>query len=122
MPIGRLLLTRMTGTHVVDVPLVSQRHFKLNMVLVLMLNFLHQSLAVCPHCHGHFSSCTFDEEDGTCPTIAVVGANAAAFAAGSGTLCLSDIIPCRYLKMFTRSSLDSRVGVGFPEAPELLPF
>ena len=82
-----------------------------HMVLLILAMMATKISGVCPHCHGHFSSCTFDEEAGSCPTITVVSANAEAIAAGAGALTLSDIIPCRYLKMFTRSSLDTMLAI-----------
>ena len=76
---------------------MNRRH----LVLLLLCNFAGNVVGVCPHCNGHFASCTYDNVDGTCPTIRVVAENAAAFVAGHGSISLSDIIPCRYLKMFT---------------------
>ena len=86
---------------------MNRRH----LVLLLLCNFAGNVVGVCPHCNGHFASCTYDEADGTCPTIRVVAENAAAFVAGHGSISLSDIIPCRYLKMFTRSSLDTLLSI-----------
>eukprot|EP00966_Prymnesium_polylepis_P078944 1829667-Prymnesium_polylepis.1 len=83
----------------------------LDCVLLFLLANLPVTLSTCPHCHGHFSSCTFDETDGSCPTIEVVSHNAAVLAAGAGSLSLADIIPCRYLKMFTRSALDTMLAI-----------
>ena len=90
--------------------LLTLRSNSLFFVLVLLAN-LPCTFATCPHCHGHFSSCTFDDAGGSCPTIRLVGENAAALAAGAGTLSLSDIIPCRYLKMFTRTALDTMLAI-----------
>ena len=90
--------------------LLSLRCNSLSFVLVMVAN-LPCTFATCPHCHGHFSSCNFDEAGGSCPTVRLVGENAAVLAAGTGSLSLSDIIPCRYLKMFTRTALDTMLAI-----------
>ena len=120
MPIGRLLFSRMPGTQFAVLSLLPLRVKLLNCVLLLVLHFLPTAAGVCPHCHGHFSSCTYDVAGGSCPTISTVASNAAAIAAGHGALSLSDIIPCRYLKMFTRSALDTMLAIAKrPEPGEM---
>ena len=111
MPFGRLLSARMPRTQFA-VPLpVSLRFNLLSCVLFILCTKFDGSMAVCPHCHGHFASCTFGAEGGSCPTVSVVAANGAAVLAGQGALSLSDVIPCRYLKMFTRSALDTMLSI-----------
>ena len=111
MPSGRLLSSRMPRTQFAVPAPVSLRFNLLSCVLFILCTKFDGCLAVCPHCHGHFSSCQFDEAGGSCPTVSVVVANGAAVLAGQGALSLSEIIPCRYLKMFTRSALDTMLAI-----------
>ena len=111
MPFGRLLSSRMPRTQFAVPAPVSLRFNLLSCVLFILCTKFDGSLAVCPHCHGHFASCTYGNAEGSCPTVSVVVANGAAVLAGQGALSLSEIIPCRYLKMFTRSALDTMLAI-----------
>ena len=74
--------------------------------LLLLLLFIQGAGATCPHCFGNFASCTFDS-DAKCPAVDVVTANAAVVAAGAGVLTLTNIIKPKFLRMFSKSTLDS---------------
>ena len=51
--------------------------------LLLFSGFtMAKAVSICPHCAGHFDSCTYDT-DGKCPTVDVVVSNAAIVALGS---------------------------------------
>ena len=82
---GRMLSSRSPGTVLAMLSPLALRSHSLLIVLVIAAN-LPCTFATCPHCHGHFSSCTFDTDGGSCPTIAVVTSNAAAIAAGAGSI------------------------------------
>ena len=74
---------------------------------VLWLGFLVNGVwAVCPHCSGNFPSCTYDN-DSNCPSLGQVTANATVIAAGTGVLKLAGLIKPRFLRLFTRVSLDN---------------
>ena len=74
---------------------------------VLLSGFtLVEAVSTCPHCSGHFESCTYGT-DGKCPTVDVVVANAAIVAVGSGVLSLSKIIKPRFMRVFSRVAFEN---------------
>ena len=78
--------------------------------IVLLLVFFIASVASapCPHCHGNFASCSWGT-DTKCPAVDVVSSNAAVMAAGTGAIVVSALIKPRFLRAFTKATLDSLV-------------
>ena len=75
--------------------------------LLLFSGFtMAKAVSICPHCAGHFDSCTYDT-DGKCPTVDVVVSNAAIVALGSGVLTLSKIIKPRFMRVFSRVAFET---------------
>jgi hypothetical protein len=66
--------------------------------------------AVCPDCHGNFASCNFGVT-GTCIGIETVKGNAKIISEGAGKLSLTDVVAPRFLKMFSRSTLESLLSI-----------
>ena len=83
-----------------------------------LLFFLLQTVdTVCPHCQGNSASCTWTPTSPTCPTIAGVEANTAIVVAGAGALSISSLVNTRFLKMFTRTALESILNLIKRPAP-----
>ena len=88
------------------------------LVLTWLFFFLLQTVdTVCPHCQGNFASCTWTSASPTCPTVAGVEANTAIVVAGAGALSISTLINTRFLKMFTRTALESILNLIKRPAP-----
>jgi hypothetical protein len=74
---------------------------------VLLLGFLSCALAVhCPHCGGRFPSCQYDSTN-ACPSVTQVTNNVAVVAAGVGALSLTHLIRPRYLRAFSRITMET---------------
>ena len=84
--------------------------------IVLLLVFFvgHVESTRCPHCHGNFASCNWETLTGSskiCPSVSVVSTNAASMAAGAGAIVVSALIKPRFLRAFTKATLESLVSL-----------
>jgi hypothetical protein len=87
--------------------------------IVLLLVFFvgHVAAVPCPHCHGNFGSCAWSAANPVCPAVAVVSTNAKVMAAGAGAIVVSTLIKPRFLRAFTKATLDSLVSLIKRPAP-----
>jgi hypothetical protein len=73
---------------------------------VMLLGGLPLAGAVCPNCHGSFTSCDFDTS-GTCAGVTAVATNAASIAAGTGMLTLKGLIKPRFMQILSQVSTEA---------------
>jgi hypothetical protein len=83
---------------------------------IALFAFLEEVWAVCPHCGGSFSSCTW-ASDSKCPTVTVPMDNATVIAAGTGVLTLAALIKPRFLRMMSSVSFDTILALIKRAAP-----
>ena len=81
-------------------------HFSLFSALWLFF-FLDPAQAVCPHCFGTLNSCSADASGQTCPLITTVAANVGVVISGTGILKLAGLLKPRFLRIFSRVSLET---------------
>ena len=73
---------------------------------VMLLGGLPLAGAVCPNCHGSFTSCDFDAS-GTCAGVTAVAMNAASISAGYGMLTLKGLIKPRFMQILSQVSTEA---------------
>ena len=73
---------------------------------VMLLGGLPLAGAVCPSCHGSFSSCVYDTS-GVCAGVTAVATNAASISAGVGMLTLRGLIKPRFMQILSQVSTEA---------------
>ena len=81
-------------------------YFQFIFTVLMLATLVLPVVAVCPHCGGSFSSCTY-AHDQKCPTVTIPVANAAVIAAGTGVLAFGALIKPRFLRLMSNVSFDT---------------